>query len=324
MVGSAVPGLSPTSITVTDQSGRLLTRRVESPEESFEQANEQLIAQEKTESMLAKKAQEMLDMAMGPGRSIVRVNVALDFSKTDKRSEKYDSENRVVRSETIESENTSSPGAGGGGGVAGAVANVPVGNPGVASTDAGGMSKSKKENVRTEYAIPSDVEQVSMRGAKILHLSVSVCVAKSEKPVDKKSIEQLVKNAVGFQEAAPRKDSMEVAEMEFPAVAVPPSVPWWKRMPISLEAIGRVLLGLVVLVVIWLVSKRVLEGGEVRGEEAGVPLGSLAGANRKEMLESIGPGMADRNLGEISSIARQNPKSVAAWISNASNANMPS
>jgi flagellar M-ring protein FliF len=324
LVGSSVPGLSPSSITVTDQDGRMLSRRIEAPEESYEQANEQLVAQEKTESLLTKKAQDILDKALGPDRSIVRVNVAMDFSKIDKRSEKYDSENRVVRTETIESENTSAPGGAAGGNVAGVVANVPVSSPGAASVDQGGMSKSKKENVRTEYAIPSDVEQISMRGAKIQHLSVSVCVAKGEKPrspEDLKKIEQIVKTAVGFQDAAPRKDAIEIAEMEFPTAPVPAAPPWWKTIPISLDMVGRVLLGIVILGVIAWISKRVLASSEVRGEEVGVPLQTLAGGEagtRQQMMEALGPGMSERNLGEIASIARQNPKSVAAWINSVS------
>ena len=112
LVGSSVPGLSPSAVTVTDQGGNMLSRRLDGSEDSLEMATDQLATQEKTEVMLGKKAQDMLDRALGAGRSIVRVSVALDLSKMERRSETYDNENKVVRSETIESENTSAPGAG--------------------------------------------------------------------------------------------------------------------------------------------------------------------------------------------------------------------
>ena len=316
LVGSSVPGLSPSAVAVTDQNGRMLTHRSESPEDSFEQANEQLSAQEKTESMLSRKAQELLNAALGPDRAIVRVNVTMDFNKTSKRSEKYDSENRVVRSETIESENTTSPGGLGGGGAAGVLANVPVGSPASASLNQGGGNKSKKENVRTEYAIPSDVEETIVRGGKIQHLSVSVCLARTTPPRTPEAmsnITEIVRNAVGLIDIAPRKDTIKIAEMDFPSAPAPVPVPWWNNIPFSLEAVGQGLLGLVVLIAVWRVSRRVLASGEVQGEEVGVRLQHLA--QLQPSLDTAGLPESDRNLGEIANIARQNPKSVAAWIS---------
>ena len=326
LVGSSVPGLQPTAVTVSDQNGNLLSRRVDSSEDSLEQAGDQLVAQEKTEAMLSKKAQEMLDRAFGAGRSIVRVTVAIDLSKIDRRSESYDNENKVVRSETIESENTSAPGAAAGG-AAGVVANIPVGSPASGTVDQN-LSKSKKENIRTEYAIPSDVEHVIQRGARIQRLSISVCVARGQNPrtpEELKQIEQMVRHAVGFVENEIRKDSIEVTEMEFmPSDPVPVSkTSWWNVWPDGLSTLGRGVLGAIVLFIVYRMSRRIMSNMLVRREEAGVPIQSLIGDDagggvegRRTMFHAGVGAPVDSHLEEITRIAEQNPKSIAAWISN--------
>jgi len=112
LVASAVQGLSPVAIAVTDQYGHLLSQRVESDEDGIDGEGSQLEMQEKMESMLTKKAQDMLDMAIGVGKSIVKVSASLDFSKVERRKESYDAEGRVAMSETISTETTSTPGSG--------------------------------------------------------------------------------------------------------------------------------------------------------------------------------------------------------------------
>lgn len=319
LVSSSVPGLSPAAVMVTDQNGTLLSQRHDSADEPLEQATEQLSAQERAEALLTRKAQDLLDKALGLGKSIVRVNVALDMSKIERRSETYDSENRVVRSETIESENTSQPG-GSGGAVAGVVANIPVGSPNSGTVEQG-MSRSKKENVRTEYAIPSDVQHVIQRGARIANLSVAVCMAKgaaARTPDELKKIEQMVKNAVGFVESDLRKDTIEVTEMEFAPPEPAVKAPFWTRLPVRLDTLGRGALAVIILLVIYRISRRVMSGlVVVQQEEAGVPIQNLTGeyaAGSTRAVRGEGRGGEATPLAEISRIAEQNPKAVAAWI----------
>jgi flagellar M-ring protein FliF len=324
MVASSVEGLDPNCITVTDQQGRLLSTSTGSTPEEILQTSDQLAAQEKMERMLTRKAQDMLDHALGLGKSIVRVNVALDFSKIEKRNETYDSENRVVRSESIESESSTSPGPNGGN-VAGVVANIPVGTPTQASVD-GDMSKSKKENIRTEYAIPSGVELIQERGARIRQLSVSVCVAQQgEQPRTADAlgkIGNMVKNAVGFVQNDVRTDTIDVTEMAFPEVAPTAPLPWWEKLPVRIDVIGRGLLAAFLLLAVYLVSRRLMSGLVIQREEVGVPVGSLRGETAAEVAgmapaavhREIEPSI-DENLNEVSQIAETNPRAIAAWIS---------
>jgi flagellar M-ring protein FliF len=322
LVASAVPGLSPTDITVTDQSGRLLTKPT-SGSDFLEDTDEQLSVQEKVGAGLARKAQELLDVALGAGKSIVKVSTTMDFTKREKRTENYDSQNKVVKSETIESENTTSP-AQGSGGAAGAVSVIPIGNLSGATTEqSGNMSKSKKENVRTEYAIPSDVEQTVIKGGQIVGLSASVCLAKGEKARsadEVKQIEQIVRNAIGFVENDKRKDSIEVAEMDFPKapVTVPPAM-WQRAMP-DWELIKTVGAWVAALLVMSMVGRRITRNLDVRQEDVGIPLQSVAiGAapeDRSFRSRPLGDGpiSSEKNIGMLHEVAEQNPKAIAAWI----------
>ncbi|NCC52740.1 MAG: flagellar M-ring protein FliF [Spartobacteria bacterium] len=332
LIASSVPGLEPTGITVSDQTGRLLSSQAGSADSAAVQASDHLSAQERVETMLSGKAQAILDRALGVGRSIVRINVDMDFSKVEKRIENFDGDNKTVRAETIESESSSAPG-GEAGRPAGVVANIPVGDP-TAGTASGGMSKRKKENVRTEYAIPSDVEHVIMQGGRIKQITASVCVAQQEEPrtaEELKKIEMLVAGAVGLVDEGARKDSIEVAEMPFPDLGTGPTIPWWGRLPVPIDVLIRGILGATLLLIVYLVSRKVMAGLIVQREDMGVPIEALtpgeqrmaakkeALARAKQAEEELEP-VVD-SLEEIRLIAEQNPKAIAAWITSIANEN---
>lgn len=265
-------------------------------------------------------------MALGADKSIVRVSATMDFTKREKRTENYDSQNKVVKSETIESVNTSTPGGGNAGNAAGAVANIPVGNPGGGSVEqSGGMSKSKKENIRTEYAIPSDVEQIVQRGGQILSLSVSVCLARGEKERSKdelKKIEQLIGNAVGLVKSEKRTDTIEVQEMVFPAVTAPIQSAGWQQWLPDMQLLKTIGMWAIALIVVLIVARRLTSNLDVRHEDAGVALSSVtAGRSTDDFAaRSLNEGLnsTDRNMGELHAVAEQNPKAIAAWIKSVS------
>ncbi len=84
LLASSVQRLGPTQITVTDHTGRLLTRS-HNTDDVMEHGSEQLDLQERTEKRLVEKAQAILDRAMGGGNSIVRESELLDYSDIEKR-----------------------------------------------------------------------------------------------------------------------------------------------------------------------------------------------------------------------------------------------
>ncbi len=329
LVGGSVPGLTAGSVTITDQYGHLLSQPSGPQDDPVGRASDQLAATEKLERMLTQKAQEMLDRALGPGRSIVRVSAAMDFSQVERRNETYDPEGRVVRSEAIMTESSSGP-APHLGGVAGVVANVPVGAPGSGTVERE-LNKSKKENIRTEYAIPNGVEMVVEKGARLSRLSVSVCVARGEEertPAQMDTIKQMVSSCVGLVQTPRRQDAIEVTEMLFADLDAPLHTPWWQSLPFSLDALGRGLLATALVLLVFFMSRKVIAGLVVRREDVGVPVQHLqeeyAGVGPAERRARLG-GEAGESLSEeeltdlelVERLAQQNPRTIAAWITGA-------
>jgi flagellar M-ring protein FliF len=317
-VGSAVAGLSPSAITITDQNGRLLSKYSDPADSQFEAADSQLEAQHNLENALMRKAQAMLDKALGAGNSIVSVTADMDFSKVEKRSEKYDAEGRVVVNETISSQSSSAPNP-----VAAAAATttVRVGQAGAAAP-AVAMSNTKQENIKTEYKVPLDVEHLVQSGARIRGVSVSVCVAKrgetARGPEELKTIENMISNAVGLSMNGERADSIEVVEMDFPAPPEQPAPGFLQSLPISLPDIGKGVAAVAILLMIFIGSRKMVTRLSVETEEVGLPVAALAGSpgGARENGGMPAPESIESGLDYVNSLAEQDPRAIAAWITN--------
>lgn len=315
LIASSVQNLDPTQVTVTDQSGHLLTRS-RSADSVMDHGNEQLDVQERTEQRLVEKAQDILDRALGMGNSIVRVSVELDFSDTEQRNEMFDAENRVATSERIISEDKS-VGGGRTGGRAGIVANVSVGNPNDMKLDASG-NKDKTEEIYMEYVVPSNVSTTRQKGIRIKQLTVAVClaqkgaVARSEEEM--KAISELVSNALGVN--TKRADTIHVSEMPFIAPQQPVKAEWWTRLPVSYDALMKGLGGFVALCVVLGASRKVKLALLASSPSLDDPINEVREEEHKRMLKED-PMEMENHLEAVDRLARDNPKIVAAWITNA-------
>ncbi len=325
-VGGAVPGLSASQITIIDHLGNMLMQPSDTGADSMGAASDQLEMQDKVELQLTKKAQTMLDQAMGAGRSIVRISTQMDFSKIEKSSEKYDNEGKVIVSEKILSESTSSPGSGSGGAV-GVVANVSVRNPQTVSVE---QNKTKKDDIVNEYKVPVDLERMSESGGRIKGISVAVCVAKGaaeRKPEELKRIEDMVKSAVGLVVSGDRKDEISVVEMEFPAAAVAAKPTMMQSLPFSIRSAVNGVVAFLTLIAVLIASKRVMAKLSVQHEEVGTSVASMS-ANYPSVGSYGMPGgkaiagsagASDEDVGlHVSRLAEQNPNAIAAWITSVS------
>ena len=319
LIGASVPGLTPRAITVSDQFGNMLSARMNSEEVDAEQAREQIDTQRKVEALLASKAQDMLDRTLGPEQSIVRVNVSLDFSKREKRQELFDKEGRVVRSETISTESSSTP-VQGGGDVAGVVANIPVGSPGNGTIERE-MSTSKREDIQTEYAIPSGVEHMIEKGSRVTQISVSAAIAMGEEarsPVEMEKIENMIRGAVGLVQTPERQDTLDVVEMAFAALPSAEPVPFWHRLPFRVESLLKGLSAGMILLVVYLFFRRATAGIDVQRDDVGVPVHALTGEPEEAVPDSAALPSAepvDTELEALTALAKGDPGAVASWIS---------
>ena len=318
LVASSVQHLEPGQVTVTDQTGNLLTRS-HNDDSVMEHGTEQMDVQARTEQRLVDKAQAILDRALGQGNSIIRVNVALDFSDIEQRKLMYDSENKVATSERIVTEEKSSGNKAGG--KAGVVASVSVGAPDSMTVNSGG-GKDSTEEIYTEYVVPSDVSTIRQKGTRIEKLSVAVCLAQGETPrtpEQMKAIEQLVSNALGVNSS--RSDSIHVTEMPFIAPLQPAEAAWWEQLPISYDSLFKGMGGLVALCAVFGASRKVKATLVANNPSIDVPINKAHEQEQEEKIMKQPPMELEDQLAWVTQLAKENPKTVAAWITNAADWN---
>ncbi|MDE2250451.1 MAG: flagellar M-ring protein FliF, partial [Gammaproteobacteria bacterium] len=120
LVASSIPDLSADQVTVVDQQGRLLSSPA-SAQSALQ--TEQFAAAQRVEDSYTQRIEELLVPLVGAGKVRAQVTVDLDTNENEESHEEYKPDSAVVRSEQT-SEQTG-PGAGGAGGVPGALTNQP-------------------------------------------------------------------------------------------------------------------------------------------------------------------------------------------------------
>jgi flagellar M-ring protein FliF len=200
-VARSVEGLLPENVAILDTTGRVLSdNRNASQMEG--QVSTQLEYQRELESYLSSKAEDMLGLALGPGRAVIRVTASINFKKTEETKETYNNDDKAVLEEVLR--NNKETGAGpSAGGVAGTGSNLKKPGP----TPGPPESKKQEENITTKYAVSKVIQKFEDRFGNIERISVAAMVDLSGvdgKPtpgapgMDLKGIENLVKQAVGF------------------------------------------------------------------------------------------------------------------------------
>jgi flagellar M-ring protein FliF len=154
--------------------------------------------QQNVERYLVRKANDILSDVLGHSKSTVKIAADLDFDKVEKTIETFDPESRVIRSEERQDENTK---------------NAPDGDH-------------TRERSLTNYEIDKTVQRVVQEVGNVRRLTIAVAVdGKYEtgtdgkrafverSPADMQKIEELVKNAVGYDLA--RGDQITVTSIQF-------------------------------------------------------------------------------------------------------------
>ncbi len=325
LVASAVDGLAPTDVTITDGQGNVLVGGGQAGAELA--ADDQLSYRQKVEQYLSEKAESMLATVLGFNRCEVRVSAELTFKDSRETTREYDPDKKVVVSERIESSQTTGGGAEVGG-VVGSASNVP-GEQQAASGGASGLaSTSKTENIDTEYLVSESVEEMVNRGAEIKRLTVAALVdmASLQAPTEGETgqeaegqpaaagltledVTDVIKEAVGLDES--RGDTLKIVQASFyPLVAAPPGLRG--RIPRWAVQVGEYFAVAVMGLVLLIVARRALKGIEAAGpRRVLVP----------EVLEAEGvapyPTQTDQDeliRQEISRLIEENPEMASRMI----------
>jgi flagellar M-ring protein FliF len=183
LVSGAVEGLHPENVTIINQDGTVL---VPSPSttgpdgtqtaDALKMTSDQLVAKQRYETNLQENIQGLLDAAIGPKRSAVRVATDMDFDAGQTDTESY-APNGTVRSSQTERENYQ--------GTGGAPRQPPIGVPGTTTnaipTYQGvqqntGNSKYTKSKTTTNYEITKTTAKHIDAPGKVTRESVAVLV----------------------------------------------------------------------------------------------------------------------------------------------------
>lgn len=265
MVASAVHGLEPTRVTVTDQSGRLLNSGSQDPVSA--QTRKEFAMQQKQELEYKQKIDAILIPVLGMDNYTAEVDLALDFSQQEQTRKTYNPDLPAVRSEMTLEENSAS---GANGGVPGALSNQPPAASGIpekAEEGEGGTSagRSRKEATRN-YELDTTVSHTRRQMGGIRRMTVSVAVdyksvtgadgAVSREPRSQAEIDtlrRLISGGLGFD--VTRGDTLEVVAIPFnrPELDVMPDLPiyeqpwFWRAVRIAASVL--VIIVLIVTVV---------------------------------------------------------------------------
>ncbi len=99
LVASSIEGLTPDNVTVTDNNGRILSEAAANNNTLAGLTATQYEQQRKIEEYYSFKVQSLLDPALGPENSRVKLNTEIDFDQLQVNKTDYDPERQVERSE---------------------------------------------------------------------------------------------------------------------------------------------------------------------------------------------------------------------------------
>lgn len=293
MVASSVSGLSDQSVTVVDQTGRLLSK---SPKRDGAQDldSTQLNYVDEVERSFQRRIENILVPIFGRENVRAQVVASIDFSSREQTAERF-GPNQPPNEAAVRSQQISESLSGGemaSRGVPGALTNTPPANPATAAAptnapniqgqqnnnaaagqQAAGSTQtgsSSKRDQLLNYEVDRNIEHILHQRGKIQRLTAAVVINYREKTNDagevvREPLEQaeldrinrLVKQAMGF--SGSRGDELEVINSPFaPRDDKVEAVVWWKTPEFFGLAtyLSRYLLVAFVALLLWLMILR--------------------------------------------------------------------
>lgn len=176
IVASAVQGLDPNRVTVTDQNGRLLNSGSQNSVSS--RSRKEFEIEQKREKEYLDKIDSILIPVVGLGNYTAQVDVAMDFTNTEETQRRYNSDLPALRSEMKIEDNTM---GGALGGIPGALTNQPPLDSNIPETAGSGNSRkampSRKHLESTKnYELDEAVSYTKQQTGVIRRISVSVAL----------------------------------------------------------------------------------------------------------------------------------------------------
>jgi flagellar M-ring protein FliF len=228
LVANSVEGLQANNVSVVDNQGNVLSENQENDSVAAMSGN-QLTARRNFEQYLTKKAEGMLEKVLGPGQAVVRVSADINWDTVTRVEEHFDPDGQVIRSSTINDENTDSATAAVTGGAPGLAANAaPADTTNAPAAQPTNNSQTRKKVTTTAYEISKTTSNILQAAGGLKRLTTAVFIAErfegkgaDRKPVPRtpeelKQLTHIVESALGIQaNDTTRKDEVTLEEMPF-------------------------------------------------------------------------------------------------------------
>jgi len=175
IIASAVQGLSPNRVTVTDQNGRLLNSGSQNSISS--RSRNEFDLEQKREQEYMDKIDSILIPVVGLGNYTAQVDVSMDFTHTEETARRYNSDLPALRSEMKVEDNSI-----GGmlGGIPGALSNQPPIESSIPEDATAAKKRSMPSRKHSEstknYELDEAISHTKQQGAIIRRVSVSVAL----------------------------------------------------------------------------------------------------------------------------------------------------
>ncbi|MBZ0252256.1 MAG: flagellar M-ring protein FliF, partial [Candidatus Methylomirabilis sp.] len=224
LTASSVDGLSPESVVIVDQRGKLLSSAAEGDSVAAS-VGSMLEYQRKVEGDLERRVESLLSAALGAGKVIASVTAEMDFTQSETTKEAFDPDGAVVRSEQRSDEKNVGRGESASGGVPGGKTDGAEASRTVTTTPSQGTKATETINYEVSKVVNRTVAPVGV----IKRISVAVMVdgvyvasgdegdgplqyqPRSEEEMAR--LAALIRGAVGFDEK--RGDAIEVTNVPF-------------------------------------------------------------------------------------------------------------
>lgn len=264
LVASAVQGLQPSRVTVTDQNGRLLNSG--SQDGTAARNRRELELQRSREDEYRQKVDSILLPVLGMGNYTAQVDLVMDFTAVEQTQKRFNPDLPAIRSEMVIEENSV---GGGSSGIPGALSNQPpmpsaIPEQATASSNSQAVVPGRNSREATRnFELDTTISHTSQQSGVIRRLSVSVAVDYKAGAVDEAgvtaavpraqaeldNIRRLLQGGVGFD--VQRGDTIEVISVPFvrESLISEVSTPFYQQ-DWFLQAIKIVMGGLVIVVLL--------------------------------------------------------------------------
>ncbi len=284
IVASAVQGIDPSRVTVTDSNGRLLNSG--SADSMSARARKEYEIEKKRESQYLEKIDSILIPVLGLGNYTAQVDVSMDFTTVEQTQRRYNPDMPAVRSEQTSEQNTI------GGviaGIPGALTNQPPADSNIPEEAQGANGPTpvpgttSKESTRN-FELDTTISHTKQQTGVIRRLSVSVAVdhianlSAEGEPIttalsqeELLNIRRLLQGGLGFD--VTRGDSLEVVSIPFNRMdlgAIKEPAFWEQEwfMPFFKLLMGATVIIVLILAVVRPMLKKLIfpDGGVVEQE----------------------------------------------------------